>query len=254
MTGLGTVPGSSGSSASGTSADGSVVVGMTTGRVQQAFRWTEAGGMVTLGVLPGSIIMQSDARATSGDGTIVVGSSYSNNGLGLEAYWWSEATGMVGLGDLAGGDFASSAIAISADGNWLVGAGTTASGLEAIRWSEATGMLGLGAISGTGQSYALDVSADGSIIVGTSNDLAFIWDEVHGIRDLKEILEQEYGLDLTDWYLTSAQGVSLDGLTIVGQGVNPDGRTEGWIAVIPEPSTAALLAFGLVALGLHRRR
>jgi len=83
--------------------------------------------------------------------------------------------------------------------------------------------------------------------------VAFVWDELHGMRDLKAVLEN-FGLDLTGWSLTSATGISLDGLTIVGDGLNPEGRTEAWVAVIPEPSTAALLALGLVVFGLRRAR
>jgi hypothetical protein len=47
------------------------------------------------------------------------------------------------------------------------------------------------------------------------------------------MLVDEFGLDLTGWTLTSAAGISDDGLTIMGNGVNPDGKSEAWIAVLP---------------------
>jgi probable HAF family extracellular repeat protein len=231
------------------SADGEVVVGSADGI--GAFRWTEASGMMGLGDLPGDPTY-GVPLGVSADGGTVVGYSFSANSP-QEAFLWTQASGMILLGDLDGGAFYSWAEGISADGIWAVGAGRSAAGSEAMRWSDATGMLPLGILPGTAWSAAIDVSGDGSIIVGTSDEVAFLWDEAHGMRDLKQVLQQDFALDLTGWSLTRARGVSLDGLTIVGEGLNPQGRTEGWVAVIPEPSTAALLAVGLVVLGRWRR-
>ena len=72
------------------------------------------------------------------------------------------------------------------------------------------------------------------------------------MRDFKELLESEWGLDLTGWLLTHPLGISDDGRTIVGYGTNPAGQTEGWVATIPEPSTGLLLAAGFVGLGVRR--
>ena len=62
------------------------------------------------------------------------------------------------------------------------------------------------------------------------------------------------GLDLSGWTLEVANAVSADGLTIVGWGTNPDGFREAWIAVVPEPSTALLLACGLAGLAVRGKR
>ena len=56
-----------------------------------------------------------------------------------------------GLGDLSGGDFESSADAVSADGSVVVGygtRGTSASSREAFRWTSDGGMVGLGYLPG----------------------------------------------------------------------------------------------------------
>lgn len=100
---------------------------------------------------------------------------------------------------------------------------------------------------------------DGSVVVGLSvsgNNEAFIFDDASGIRPIKSVLENDLGLDLTGWTLFEATGISGNGNVIVGSGINPSGFQEGWIAIVPEPSTNALL-FGITALGLafvFRRR
>ncbi len=69
------------------------------------------------------------------------------------------------------------------------------------------------------------------------------------MRNLQTVLVDS-GLDLTGWNLASAAGVSADGLTIVGYGVNTSGDVEAWVAdlspeaPIPEPSTIVLFSIG----------
>jgi hypothetical protein len=43
------------------------------------------------------------------------------------------------------------------------------------------------------------------------------------------------GIEITGWTLEEATGISADGTTIVGYGVDPNGQTQAWIAhVQPE--------------------
>lgn len=247
------------SSAWGVSTDGSVVVGARNSL--GAFRWTAETGMVDLGALPGYI--GSGASAVSADGSVVVGRTYDDDDE-MQAYYWTAEGGMVGLGDLPGGQWPldSEANAVSADGSVIVGAGESSAGREAVRWTTAGEMLSLGDLpGGYTDGIALGVSADGSVVVGMGTlgwELfdrdAFIWDEEHGIRLLKDALEDEYGLDLTGWRLLAAEGISDDGCTIVGTGFRSDGHAEAWIARIPEPGALFLMAIGLAAAGLARRR
>jgi len=102
-------------------------------------------------------------------------------------------------------------------------------------------MIGLGDLPGGDYaSRALGVSGDGSVVVGRGTSAlgyeAFVWNPDDGMRALKDVLEDDYRLDLTGWTLTSANDVSSDGLTVVGDGINPEGNQEAWIAVIPESS------------------
>jgi hypothetical protein len=77
--------------------------------------------------------------------------------------------------------------------------------------------------------------------------------------DLKSYLTS-HGADLTGWTLTNATGISADGLTIVGNGLNADGEVEGWVArlspaAVPEPSSVVMAGLGLLGgLGLAARR
>lgn len=261
------------------SADGSTVVGRGSPASSQseAFLWTQSGGMVGLGNLPGGQ-PHSIAYGVSADGSTVLGGSASAAvPIGEEAFLWTLSGGMVALGDLAGGIFESGARRISTDGSTVVGAGSSASGYEAFRWTQSGGMVGLGdLVGGTFSSWGADISADGSTVVGWGNgtvfnesvgDEAFVWNETNGMQVLKQVLIDQ-GIDMTGWTLSRAWSVSDDGLTIVGQGTNPSGNLEAWIATLsassppPVPSlgpvgmsvlTGLLLGIGLAASRLRSR-
>jgi probable HAF family extracellular repeat protein len=243
MIGLGDLPGEGAfqSTANSISADGSVVVGVSqrvVGGVSQfrAFRWTAAGGMVAIGELPGGDVF-AVATDVSADGNKIVGLGAS--AAGTEGFVWTP-TSLIGIGDLPGGMFSSRAQAISADGATIVGASHSARGFEAFRWTAATGMVGLGALPGPFfSSQANDVSANGNVVVGigagagdAGDGKAFVWLPAAGMLDLREYL-LAHGVEAPrDWVVSEATGVSADGRTIVGTGINPQGAAEGWIATI----------------------
>jgi len=251
MQGLGYLSGGFRSTAVDASADGYVVVGWSTGsNREEAYRWTEPDGMVGLGFLWGG---QNDsiAEAVSDDGSVIVG--WGSSQLGTEAFRWTEDEGMQGLGyfDEA---YSSYARDVSADG--LVVAGycwMNASGnnVKAFRWTEIEGMQQLG------EGHAYTVSDDGSIIAGCvmpDSGEACMWDTDNNMRYIKDMLENDYDLELTNWRLDMVSGISSDGLTFVGRGINPDGYQEAWIATIPEPCTLSLLALGGLAILSKRKR
>lgn len=358
FTGLGDFPGGRFlSSATDVSADGTVVVGSGTregGRrgmgTSEAFRWTASTGLVGLGELPGGDVTSS-AIAVSADGTFVVGNSFSD--LGPEVFRWDGVMGMLGLGSSSPDGVFASARGISADGSIIIGQGITPSfGNQAFRWDAANGANSLGDLPGDGsysdaaalsadgsvvvgygsvdfadrpfrwdaingmtelsilpglaeshatgisadgtvvigvayipvsgslttksfrwdttrgvfflddiedpsqQVLATDVSADGSIIVGSGFGTAgvqgaAIWDEANGWRELDVVLAT-LGVDLTGWGLSYARAISADGRVIVGEGRNPNGDLEAWVAVIPEPGTALLFGMGLAGLSARR--
>jgi hypothetical protein len=119
---------------------------------------------------------------------------------------------------------------------------------EAFRWEDGV-MTGLGTLPSEGYgSVAVGASSDGSVIVGNIGGIysidppveAFVWTERNAMRSVRSMLVDEFGLDLTGWTLTSAEGISDDGLTILGNGINPDGELEAWIAVLPSSLAVAI--------------
>jgi probable HAF family extracellular repeat protein len=231
--------------AAGVSADGSVVAGSVGSfywACARAFRWSDGEGAVALEYGSWTLSGPPDlsrAGDVSADGDVVVGAI--SNYWETEAFRWKEDTGMVGLGDLPGGVLRSEAYGVSADGAVVVGSSSAhETDYEAFRWTAEGGMVGLGDLTGGYfGSEARAVSGDGAVVVGygttSQGPEAFVWDAQRGMRSVREMLEREYGLDLTGWYLTEATGISSDGRTIVGNGQTPAG-VQGWVATLPAPA------------------
>jgi len=247
------------SDAFATTADGSVIVGNTSSAIgTQAFRWTNATGMVGLASLVPNQNSHDAAYGVSADGSVIVGQS--GDDLTQEAFRWTAANGMVGLGDLPGGAVNSSAVAVSADGSVVVGTSQSAAGTEAFRWTEATGMVGLGDLTAAPfTSQATGISSDGKTIYGFSaapgiNEQGWVWTETSGMRKLDDVLINNLGLgqQLNGWRLWRISDVSDDGLVLLGRGRNPDGDLEDFVVAIPEPDSMALVAVGLCIIAAFR--
>jgi probable HAF family extracellular repeat protein len=194
---LGTLGGNS-SHAYKVSANGSVVVGVSTtaSYYERAFRWTSLNGMENLGTLGGN---QSVANGVTDDGSIVVGWSRDAGDI-KRAFKWTASGGMV---DLGAGDW-TEAVGISSDGSAVI----VNNGMDgfAYRWTS-SGLENLGTLGGN-QSIAYDISSDGSVIVGfsydsTNNPYAFRWVAGSGMAKIGT-------------YYSFARGVSADGNTVTG--------------------------------------
>lgn len=192
------------------SADGSVVVGQTA--QGDAFRWTAAGGVQSLGYPAnaaqicntdeGVCTFSSKATGVSADGNVIGGEAYVNDGTSdtVEAFRWTAETGWQGLGKLVG---ASYAYAISDDGSTIVGG----SGPNAYRWTASSGMVALPRLNESWTATAYATSADGAATVGF-NAGAVIWQASGAARYLG-------GLPGSTVY-NGAYGVTPDGATAVG--------------------------------------
>jgi len=240
------------------SADGSTIVGLAHGVAQaqmQAYRWTASTGMVEIGFGRGT---NGVAVAVSADGTVVVGQGNQPfSRAPSQAFRWTSSSGAVSLGALPGGTLDASSSAVSPDGAVVVGDAAIGRRREAFRWTAATGMVGLGFLPGFESTHATAVSSDGNAIVGYARTGlgpygAFLWDPVHGMRLLEEVLTAEYGLDLGGWSIGHPGGMTPDGRIIVGTAFDAEHHTQAFLVTIPEPGTAALLLMGLAGLASWR--
>lgn len=219
--------------------DGSIVAGVSRvpgpfPKADEAFRWTEEGGIEQLGVMPGGFY--SWGRAVSDDGATVVG--YGDYTGVFTAMKWTEGGGMVPLVDDPQ-EVPSGALVVSADGSIIGGHIDN----QLTRWTP-NGVENHGTLDGAPFiSLTMDANADASVIVGAVSffsefgldDFAFIWEEGVGMRYLEDMLERDHGMVLEGWTLQTASGISADGRTIVGWGLNPSGHTEGWVITLPPP-------------------
>lgn len=231
MTPLGDLPGGLfWSFAFDVSADGQTIAGWSDSSLGSEGVVWQNGTMTGFGLLPGGCCT-SAAFAISDDGTKIVGGAYGASSG--EAYLWSDGV-MTGLGAPAPYPHAR-AKGISSDGSFIIGTAGDSPVTEAFLYHNGTyTLLGFMPV-GQGRTGAEDVSADGSTVVGwgkdTLNDsVAAIWTAEYGMRSVKDLLVSDFHLDLTGWSLYSAEGISDDGLVVVGLGINPNGDWEAWIA------------------------
>jgi probable HAF family extracellular repeat protein len=219
---------------------GAVVVGYGTNAAgTSAFRW-QGLGLVPLGSLPGGTGV-SRANAVSADGLVIAGTEVvSTPSSHNEAFRWQGGV-MTPIGDLPGGSLFSEGYGISADGSTVVGRSSSSSGSQAYRWKAAS-LIGLGDLpGGSFFSRATGANADGSIVVGSGTtalgDEAFIWDAGRGMRNLREVMIEEYGLgaELAGWRLYAVNQISADGRVLAGSGIDPLGFNQGWVAVLDAP-------------------
>ncbi|HEX3601557.1 MAG TPA: PEP-CTERM sorting domain-containing protein [Lacipirellulaceae bacterium] len=267
MQDLGLLSGGISALANGVSSDGSVVVGgaSTSSNVSLSFRWTAATGMQALPVQSG--FASGSASGVSADGSVTVGYSTpsgSDGYRGDRAYRYTTAGGYQNLGVLPGSD-RSYANGVSGDGNTVIGGSQLLpvffepSQIRATRWTAAGGLQDI-SLPGDISAGASAASFDGSRIVGSSGERAFLWTSTLGSVDLNTYLPT-LGLDLTGWHLVIATAISADGSVIAGAG-EFNGEQAGWIVsgiAVPEPSTLLIVALGGIALiaapsRMHSRR
>ena len=224
--------------AEGTTPDGSLVVGWCASpTIYQPFSWSATSGTQGLGLLPDERLGRG--LAVSADGSFIVGNVSLGSTSFPRAFRWTADAGVVVLPSLNPGAI-SSANAVTPDGSVIVGL----SGGRAAMWTGDTVVsLGVFPDGDPAATYtAKAITADGSVVVGLGNfnagqgeGEAFIWDTTHGIRRLRDVLVADFGLDLTGWGLFEANGISADGSVIVGDGFDPQGFQEGWVARLRFP-------------------
>lgn len=275
--------------AMGLSGNGEVIVGRGVGdsNFTRGFRWTRSEGYTLLDhVEPSGISddgvyefgrhltvgapyrraaggdvegvgISGTPTASSADGSVIVGMQAQHLPASGGAWRWNDATKQqVSLGAIPDQWSSSVPADVSPDGATIVGHFANDSTSAAYRWTEDAGYSLLASFSDESISTANAVAADGVTIVGhsiTENvSVATIWlpdGTVHALSDYLSSL----GAEMDGWTLISASGISDDGLTIAGEGVNPNGLAEAWVVRIPTPSAAVVFMLPLVSFARRRR-
>jgi hypothetical protein len=204
----------------GISGNGNVVFGRLHDRPA---RWDGVTGVQELAVLPAEILPGGQAVDCSFDGSVIVGRCRTSNG-GFRAVQWASGS----LTELPFEPLSDS-YAVSADGSTIVG--KSCSPYIAFRWRASyspSQPLNWGGLN----PVAMDVSADGSVVVGDGgaypNDGGIIWQSRIGSVMLGEHLASR-GVDVSAWVdangfyrLPSVRAVSANGRFVVGYGYLAD--------------------------------
>jgi probable HAF family extracellular repeat protein len=204
--GLGQFDGHVFSTANAISADGSTVVGNAFDETgSQAFRWTRAGGMKSLGRVSGDV-SRNIAFDVSADGSTIVGRDEQPDNV---QGFWTRTIGMIGAGSPTSEFNAVTANGSTAAGRFNDAPASAGEVLLAGTWT-ANGE-GWHALSGAlPDSNAFGISDDGSVVVGVNENHAFRWTAVGGLIDIGPI-----GRVPTH---SIARDVSADGSVVVGDG------------------------------------
>jgi len=257
-----------GSQALDVSADGSVVVGFDglVGRscstngftgattcpselgTEQGFVWRAATGLQQLPRLADNPFAR--AQAVSADGSMIVGQSfrYVESFLRFPPATFLELVEAVGPGVVWEQNNSVSAIDIEGDGRAI---DITDTGDVVI--DHGFGSRSVGPLDGPRRPLHPElsgavISGDGATEVGSGRAFRTAAAARGSLVHFKPLLMQHFGLDLTGWVLSEAIALSSDGLTITGNGINPLGQREGWVARLDAwPSAAELDAVPLMS-------
>lgn len=237
----------------GISGDGSTVVGLfnvPNPIGAQPFLWSDLGGSIALTNSGNG----GRASRSNADGSIVAGFDHDPDGGFRRAAVWVNGNLTVlspdRWGDVEG---------INSVGDVLVGNGDKGFLEGAMRWSwdgASWTATNLGTLPGTDPLFysvsGLDVSSDGSVIVGINRSglgpfaaaNGFIWTQADGMVNLEDLLSDN-GVDINGFDIQVASGVSNDGTVISGWGwANGNPIRVGWFIMLGAPCQADLTGEG----------
>ncbi|MBU0743526.1 hypothetical protein KKG45_08060 [bacterium] len=199
------------------STDGTVMAGNTP--AYEACIWTEAGGVVPLGMSTTAVFgTGSGSPDISDDGVWVSATILGADSTYTTAGVWSEATGWIEAmppmppgGDPMSGYQYGSAWGLSGDGSTLTGLfwypGQPGGGAHALSWTQAGGAVDIGVDGSTSRANAANY--DGSVIVGWDTAPFGYWRPTVWENGVRTILTDTEAF-------CNAYGVSADGLTVYG--------------------------------------
>ncbi len=222
--------------------DGNAIVGNGSedpldGQASKAFRWTLSGGTTTIPFPPHG--GKDAANGVSPNGVFVVGSgAFAPTAYVYPPPGCSQACAPLNLSLVApGAPYA------------VTNSGVVVGGFQqAYRLAPPFGqqqLTMLGNVPGAHQTSGLGASEDAKTVVGQARfpfiigqpqrpPVASLWHSHFGMRDLVELALENGATGLTGWRLEQANAISTNGLAIAGKGVDPAGRSQGWIITLPD--------------------
>ncbi len=203
------------------SADGSTVVGRISNPdgTRDVYQWREGGGTRRVAV-PSEVDHPGlGVGSISRDGNLALGAFQAESGGGYTYFVWDFESDQATFIDLPSDLLFTNVVDLSADGQFVTGTATTSNGEGvAFRWNSESGTETISGFPRFGSDLATSgISADGSVIVGTSavdgqftRGVPFVWDRVQGVRWITNPTEDGF-------YPTGRPfDVSSDGAIVVG--------------------------------------
>jgi hypothetical protein len=184
-------------------------------------------------IVPPASFSLFNPTSMSGDAGVVAGTVWSQATASVPMYWRDGQFATIGPAGIH-----PYQVIVSRDGTAFTGTYDTPAGERGFRADRHGHFAPLGMAS-FAEHYAHCISGDGSVIGGggwhaaEQRWRAILWTRAAGTRDLKAVLLQMGLTEVVPWRLLDVMGVSGDGAWMVGNGINPAGLSEPWIARIP---------------------
>ena len=184
--------------------------------------------MTQLTTATGSGVTGIDPLHLNADGSTIVGWGRDSKQQAVPVRWRGNVPGEsypVPLSYDAGRFFA-----VTADGNTLFGTYDVTGATTPFRWTE-TGGVEILMQSALQLKVAVDISADGSVLVGNTETGAFVWKLPNGQPELLATILQAQGANLGGRALF-VTAISDDGSTIVGDASTPSSPSTARVAFL----------------------
>jgi uncharacterized membrane protein len=242
----------------GISTTGHFIAGSLTGSGQpnRAAIWNHAGVGMLLPLPAGAT---STNAWTVADNRVTLGTA--STAQGLRGVRWVPIEGTVEYFASEPFPYNVSFSDASHDATVVVGtAEISFNSFQPWRWTSGGGSELLPLVPGKTLGSIHGVSGDGAVMIGDNQTsggfdtaVATVWLADGSVRTLSDYLTGA-GMMTAGWTFTTATGISADGTVIVGHGVNPQGNSGGFVAVLPAPGAGMLGLAGLLAAGRRQRR
>lgn len=227
--------------------------------IRRPYAWTQASGWTN--ITPSEFVGSDwvEVVDTSDDGSTWLG--FNNGFVGAPGNFIANSSGVTPL-TVPSGFGSPSASSINAAGTIAVGGVTFGPTVrtQPAMWTNGVATV-LPQVAGFDSSVFTDVSDNGGVAVGIAQTFsptridAFVWTPDRGARSLSEFAS-DFGVSLPgniSGFGTGQINVSGDGTVISGNWTLGGSISQGFVLVVPAPSSVLVLS-GIIVLAARRRR